>query len=76
MKLNAVHTTLPVTDLDRAKKFYREKLGLSASTEEPGGVFYEVGPTRFLVSPPAAALPASTPRWASLSMRSRARSRS
>jgi catechol 2,3-dioxygenase-like lactoylglutathione lyase family enzyme len=51
MKLNAVHTTLPVADLDRAKKFYREKLGLSPSTEEPGGVFYEVGPTRFLVFP-------------------------
>jgi catechol 2,3-dioxygenase-like lactoylglutathione lyase family enzyme len=51
MKLNAVHPTLPAADLDRAKKFYREKLGLLPSIEGSGGVFYEIGPTRFLVFP-------------------------
>jgi catechol 2,3-dioxygenase-like lactoylglutathione lyase family enzyme len=51
MKLNAVHATLPVADLDRAKKFYREKLGLSPSIEGAGGAFYDVGSTRFLVFP-------------------------
>ena len=43
MKLNAVHPTLPAADLDRAKKFYREKLGLLPSIEGSGGVFYEIG---------------------------------
>jgi catechol 2,3-dioxygenase-like lactoylglutathione lyase family enzyme len=46
------HTTLPVADLDRAKKFYAEKLGLTPSTESPGGVFYELaGGTRFVLFP-------------------------
>lgn len=46
------HTTLPVVDLDRAKRFYAEKLGLTPSTESPGGVFYELaGGTRFVLYP-------------------------
>ncbi|HEV2371215.1 MAG TPA: VOC family protein [Streptosporangiaceae bacterium] len=35
------HTTIPVKDLERAKVFYREKLGLSPSQETPGGLVYE-----------------------------------
>ena len=37
------HATLPAADLERAKKFYADKLGLTPSTEAPGGVFYVVG---------------------------------
>ncbi len=46
------HTTLPAADLGRAKKFYAEKLGLSPSTESPGGLFYVTGGgTRFILYP-------------------------
>ena len=46
------HTTLPAADLDRAKKFYAEKLGLTPATESAGGIFYEVaGGTRFILYP-------------------------
>jgi catechol 2,3-dioxygenase-like lactoylglutathione lyase family enzyme len=46
------HTTLPAADLERAKKFYEEKLGLTPATESPGGIFYEVaGGTRFILYP-------------------------
>ena len=47
-----VHTTLPAADLDRAKKFYAEKLGLTPATESAGGIFYELaGGTRFILYP-------------------------
>jgi catechol 2,3-dioxygenase-like lactoylglutathione lyase family enzyme len=46
------HTTLPAADLERAKKFYAEKLGLSPATESEGGIFYEIaGGTRFILYP-------------------------
>src|SRR5947209_376448 len=46
------HTTLPATDLERAKRFYAEKLGLTPESETPGGVFYRCGEdTRFLIYP-------------------------
>ena len=46
------HTTLPAADLGRAKKFYADKLGLSPSTESPGGLFYVTGGgTRFTLYP-------------------------
>jgi catechol 2,3-dioxygenase-like lactoylglutathione lyase family enzyme len=50
------HTTLPAVDMERATKFYAEKLGLTPATEMStgGGVFYEVGGgTRFLLFPSA-----------------------
>ncbi len=46
-----IHATLPATDLERAKRFYTEKLGLTAGSEAPDGVFYRSGDTRFLVFP-------------------------
>jgi predicted enzyme related to lactoylglutathione lyase len=46
-----VHTTIPATDLERAKRFYSDKLGLTLESEAPGGVFYRSGDTRFLVFP-------------------------
>jgi catechol 2,3-dioxygenase-like lactoylglutathione lyase family enzyme len=46
------HTTLPVLDMERARRWYEEKLGLTPSTESPGGSFYELaGGTRFALYP-------------------------
>ena len=36
-------TTLPVVDLDRAKAFYKDKLGLKATDDVPGGTMFEAG---------------------------------
>jgi catechol 2,3-dioxygenase-like lactoylglutathione lyase family enzyme len=50
-----IHTALPATDLERAKRFFAEKLGLTPETELPDirdGLFYRCGEgTRFLVFP-------------------------
>jgi predicted enzyme related to lactoylglutathione lyase len=32
--------TLPAQDMERAKAFYRDKLGLTPTQEDPGGVIY------------------------------------
>ncbi len=47
-----IHTTLPAADLERARRFYSEQLGLTPESEAPGGIFYRCGAdTRFLVFP-------------------------
>jgi catechol 2,3-dioxygenase-like lactoylglutathione lyase family enzyme len=38
-------TTLPVRDIERAKTFYEEKLGLTPFFEDPGAVHYRCGST-------------------------------
>ena len=38
-----IHSTLPATDLERARRFYAEKLGLTPEQEEPGGLLYRCG---------------------------------
>ena len=44
--------SLPCSDLQRAKSFYAEKLGLSPSDEGPAGAFYAGrGGTRFILFP-------------------------
>ncbi|HEX2031714.1 MAG TPA: VOC family protein [Actinomycetota bacterium] len=43
--------TLPAADLDRAKAWYREKLGLEPFAEDAGGVWFESGGHPFLVYP-------------------------
>ncbi|HXA42916.1 MAG TPA: VOC family protein [Candidatus Solibacter sp.] len=46
------HTTLPAADMERARKWYEEKLGLTPMSVSPTGVFYEVaGGTRFILYP-------------------------
>jgi catechol 2,3-dioxygenase-like lactoylglutathione lyase family enzyme len=40
-------TRLPAQDLDRARAFYAEKLGLEPADERPGGILYRVGDTEF-----------------------------
>jgi predicted enzyme related to lactoylglutathione lyase len=44
-----IHTTLPCQDLDRARAFYRDRLGLEPATESPAGLTYEVGGGRFFL---------------------------
>ncbi len=57
LKNQTVAATLPATDLNRAISFYRDKLGLSINTDNPGialceagqgtsFVIYERGPTK------------------------------
>jgi catechol 2,3-dioxygenase-like lactoylglutathione lyase family enzyme len=49
LKNRPVFTTLPVADPARARRFYKEKLGLMPT--EPDGDFYECGDgTRFVIS--------------------------
>ena len=40
-------TRLPAQDLDRARAFYAEKLGLEPADDRPGGILYRVGDTEF-----------------------------
>jgi catechol 2,3-dioxygenase-like lactoylglutathione lyase family enzyme len=42
---------LPVKDLDRAKRFYEEKLGLTPESEDPGAAHYRTGSTAFDLYP-------------------------
>lgn len=42
-----VATRLPCQDLNRARAFYRDKLGLEPVEERPGGLLYRLGGTRF-----------------------------
>jgi catechol 2,3-dioxygenase-like lactoylglutathione lyase family enzyme len=44
MAINKVYPTLPVVDIERAKKFYQEKLGFKLEKEDPSpGVLLKVG---------------------------------
>lgn len=40
-------TKIPVQDLDRARRFYRDRLGLEAVEEREGGLRYVCGNTEF-----------------------------
>jgi catechol 2,3-dioxygenase-like lactoylglutathione lyase family enzyme len=42
-----VATRIPVQDLQRARSFYAEKLGLEPSEERPGGLLYRCGEGEF-----------------------------
>jgi catechol 2,3-dioxygenase-like lactoylglutathione lyase family enzyme len=42
-----VAARIPVQDLQRAKRFYAEKLGLEPSEERPGGPLYRCGDGEF-----------------------------
>jgi catechol 2,3-dioxygenase-like lactoylglutathione lyase family enzyme len=46
------YATIPASDLQRARRWYEEKLGLKASREETDGLIYETGKgTGFLLYP-------------------------
>ncbi|WP_310728826.1 VOC family protein [Streptomyces sp. N2A] len=44
-----VATRLPAQDLDRARRFYAEKLGLTPVDERPGGLLYRCGGAEFVI---------------------------
>lgn len=46
-----VHATVPATDLDRARRFYADKLGLVPTSETEGGLVYEGPSGWFLLYP-------------------------
>jgi catechol 2,3-dioxygenase-like lactoylglutathione lyase family enzyme len=47
-----VHTALPATDLDRAKRFYAERLGLTPTQKRPDGLRYDCADgTAFMLFP-------------------------
>jgi catechol 2,3-dioxygenase-like lactoylglutathione lyase family enzyme len=43
LKHNDIHPTIPVTNLDRARHWYADKLGLNPEQEFPGALRYRVG---------------------------------
>jgi catechol 2,3-dioxygenase-like lactoylglutathione lyase family enzyme len=45
------YTTIPVSDLERAVRFYSETLGLTPAMVTEGGVMYRSGGTQFFVYP-------------------------
>ena len=47
LKDGRVATRLPAQDLERARRFYSEKLGLDPSEERPGGLLYDHGQGAF-----------------------------
>ena len=47
LRESKVATRLPAQDLDRARAFYAEKLGLQPVDERPGGLLYSVGSGEF-----------------------------
>ena len=42
-------TRLPAQDLERARRWYAEKLGLHPSGERPGGLRYTIGDSEFVL---------------------------
>jgi catechol 2,3-dioxygenase-like lactoylglutathione lyase family enzyme len=42
-----IHTTLPASDLERAKRFFSDQLGLTPSSESASTAFYELKGGRF-----------------------------
>lgn len=48
-RITEVATRLPAQDLDRARAFYAEKLGLEPVEERPGGLRYRCGNSSFVV---------------------------
>lgn len=47
------YTTIPVSDLERARTFYGKTLGIASAMVTEGGVMYRSGGTRFFVYPSA-----------------------
>jgi catechol 2,3-dioxygenase-like lactoylglutathione lyase family enzyme len=53
LKDKSTYTTIPVSDLERARRFYEETLGLKPDMVTEGGVMYRSGSTQFFVYPSA-----------------------
>ena len=50
-----IHASLPVKDLQRARRFYADKLGLMPRSELPGGLIYQCKDSRFFLFPSSGA---------------------
>jgi catechol 2,3-dioxygenase-like lactoylglutathione lyase family enzyme len=46
-----VHTTLPAMDMERATRFYTEKIGATPRESSTGGSFFSVGDSTFSLYP-------------------------
>jgi catechol 2,3-dioxygenase-like lactoylglutathione lyase family enzyme len=57
LKEGRVVTRLPAQDLDRARRFYAEKLGLEPADERPGGLLYRCAGGEFALFESAGASP-------------------
>jgi catechol 2,3-dioxygenase-like lactoylglutathione lyase family enzyme len=57
LKPRSVATRLPAQDLNRARAFYAEKLGLEPSEERPGGLLYRCAGAEFGLFESAGASP-------------------
>jgi predicted enzyme related to lactoylglutathione lyase len=40
LREHPIHAVIPATDLERARAFYADKLGLTPTREEPAGLVY------------------------------------
>lgn len=47
----SAYPTIAVNDIDAAKEFYEETLGLSKVSESPGGVLYQSGSSHIFIYP-------------------------
>lgn len=47
----SVHTTLPAADMERADRFYTEKVGATRGYKGEGATFYTVGDSTFSIYP-------------------------
>lgn len=45
----APHATIPVSDLERARRFYADTLGFEAQSENDAGTFFGSGSGRFFI---------------------------
>ena len=59
LKDGRVATRLPAQDLERARAYYSEKLGLQPSEERPGGLLYRCAGGAFALFESAGASPGS-----------------
>ena len=59
LKDGRVATRLPAQDLERARRFYAEKLGLEPAEERPGGLLYRFGSCEFALFASAGTSPGS-----------------
>ncbi len=57
LQTGRVATRIPVRDMDRARAFYRYKLGLEPSEERPGGLLYRCASREFALFESAGASP-------------------
>jgi catechol 2,3-dioxygenase-like lactoylglutathione lyase family enzyme len=57
LQTGRVATRIPVQDMERARAFYRDKLGLEPSEERPGGVLYRCASGEFALFESSGASP-------------------